>query len=144
MKKNLITNLLILGVIIVWSVVFYNIFNPSDKNKPEQTASNVQTRTKEKKRTELLLNYRNPFKGVAIEITKNTEEQKVEITKEPPTFRYKGFIRGVKNNVIIIENNGINEIIHRSDSILEYKVVSINNDSVVLRKKGVRYRLTKN
>lgn len=145
MKKNSITYLLIVLVVVVWGVVFYNIFNPSDKNKTEQVAATIKSQKKENKRPRLLRNYQNPFG------TKNTEnkqvaeaQKQVEIIKEPPTFTYKGLIKGAKNKVIIIENNGISQLITRSDSILDYKVISINTDSVVLRKRGIRYSLIKN
>lgn len=145
MKKNSITYLLIVLVFVVWGVVFYNIFNPSDKNKTEEVSASVQPRKKEHTRPELSLNYRDPFRVRRIEEKKIVEtHQEVKVIEEPPMFRYMGLIKGVKNKVIIIEKNGVSELIPRSDSLLSYKILSINNDSVVLRKAGIRYSLIRN
>lgn len=144
MKKNSITYVLIFLVLVVWGVVFYNIFNPSGKNKVEQIASSVQTHKNENKRARLVLNYQNPFRVGKVESKNDIEKHKVEIKEEPPTFKYKGLIKGEKNKVIIIENNGVSVLIHRSDSVLSYKIIQINKDSVVLRKAGISYSLIKN
>lgn len=145
MKKNSVTYLLLFLVLVVWGVVFYNIFNPSDKNKTEEVSSSIQPRKKETVRPRLSLNYGDPFRVRRVEEKKMIEtRQEVKIIEEPPTFRYMGLIKGAKNKVILIENNGVSELIPRSDSLLSYKILSINNDSVVLRKAGIRYSLIRN
>lgn len=145
MKKNSITYLLLIVVVVVWGVVFYNLFNPSDKNKVEQVTSHVPVRKNENKRTKLSLNYRNPFRAVMVENKVEPEAQPVEIKKEePPTFKYKGFIQGVKNKVVIIENKGVREVINPKDSLFGFKIISLNNDSIVVRKNKTRYSLLKN
>lgn len=145
MKKNSVTYLLLFLVLVVWGVVFYNIFNPSDKNKTEEVSASIQPRKKETIRLRLSLNYRDPFRLRRVEEKKMIEtRQEVKVIEEPPIFRYMGLIKGAKNKVIIIENNGVSELIPRSDSLLSYKILSINNDSVVLRKAGIKYSLIKN
>lgn len=145
MKKNSITYLLLIVVVVVWGVVFYNLFNPSDKNKVEQVTSLVSARKNENKRTKLSLNYRNPFRAVTVETKVEPEAQPVEIKKEePPTFNYKGFINGEKQKVIIIEKSGRSEVISVKDSLFGFKIISLNNDSIVVRKNKTRYSLLKN
>lgn len=144
MKKNIITYILIFVVIVVWGIIFYRIFAPSNKNKEGVVSSNIKVSQTENERTGLSLNYKDPFRIENPENKKNIKDHKAEIKEEPPAFKYKGLIRGARNKVIVIENNGVNEIIPLSDNILGFKIISINNDSVVVRKTGIRYSLMKN
>ncbi|MBE9488439.1 MAG: hypothetical protein IMY73_04565 [Bacteroidetes bacterium] len=141
MQKNSITYLLIILVMVVWGIVFYNIFNHSDKNKNEQVCLNIQPHKKENMREKLLLNYKNPFR-----IIKKVKPKikPIEVKKEPPTFKYKGFIQGAKNKVLIIENNGVQEIVNSRHNLLGFKIISINKDSIVVRKNKINYSLIKN
>ncbi len=143
MKKNIMTYILIFIVVAVWGIVFYRIFSPSGNNKADNIAVKAQPVKAETKRTKLLLNYRNPFQTHTAEV-KAEKESKTPIMVPPPEFKYKGFIKGSKNKIIIVENNGASEVIKMRDSVLGYKIIGIDKDSLVVRKKGIRFCLIKN
>lgn len=144
MKKNIITYILIFVVIAVWGIIFYRIFFPANKNNGEQASANIQVSKTENKRAGLSLNYKNPFRIENSGNKNNKEAPKIEIKEEPPAFKYKGLVKGAKNKVIVIENNGITQIIPLRDNILGFKIISINKDSVVVVKTETRYSLIKN
>ena len=137
-NNNFTKIFLVFLVVTVWGIVFYRLFSSSENKVVVSHIPKVIV--SEKKEVGLLFNYKDPFKIAPKKITIVEN-----ITPEtPPTFRYKGLIEGKKCKLVIVENRGFSEIIELRDSLLGFRVLSVNNDSLVVRQRVKRYNLVKN
>lgn len=141
MKKNIVTGFLAFAVLSIWCIIFYRLFGSSEdiekiSQKPKVTVTKKST-------AKLSLRYSDPFKIKKVIAKKRTIISKPIIVEQPPAFRYKGLISGTNSKLVIIENNQRQELIELKDSLLGFKIISINNDSVVVQRKRTKYKIAK-
>lgn len=142
MKKNIVTMFLSVSVIVVWAIVIYRIFyNSPDKPvnfDPKEKKVDLQS-----KEVRLSLKYVDPFKMEKKDKEIADVVTDMPIVNNPPNFRYKGVIKGGDNRLIIIEENGANDVLELKDSINGYKVLKVYNDSIRVSKDAKIYNLLK-
>lgn len=140
MKKNTTTFFLALIVLLVWGIVLYRLFGTTKEIEIVPVSPKIHMQEKES--IKLSFNYKDPFK-IPSRKPKDIAITKINIPEQPPAFKYKGLVDGTKRKLLIVENNGINKIIELRDSLLGFRIISINNDSMVVRQNVIKYSIIK-
>ncbi len=151
MKNKKVIYVLMPIVLVVWGYIGFKIFTygEDDISIEPIKIDQIITSNQEKPETKTLaLNYPDPFlKGTSYsnlnrnKIPKNT----VISTKKLPQVKwenitYNGFIKNQNNEkkIALIGVNGRQVLAGISDQLKEFEIISIQQDSVLLKKEGTK------
>lgn len=147
MKKQHRTYLLLVLVIGIWGVVGFRLvkaINPS--NELENTAMDVQkfvpTEIKERKKFDIVANYRDPFLGT-FETPKPKPKVKAikrEVEQKPKkNISYTGFISGAdaKNSIFFVTIDGTQHMMEINGTVQEVKLLQGSKDYIRVRHNGI-------
>ncbi|MFY7669777.1 hypothetical protein ACOSP6_01680 [Tenacibaculum sp. MEBiC06402] len=142
MNKQRKTYILLAAVIIIWSIVGFQIFGYLNSGEEELTEVNYKKFTpkqgKEKELYTVATHGRDPFLG-RYNQPKKKIVRTVKKEKEPiifPRIQYKGFIKNKNKKLFILTINGAQKILQIGQVFNDVRVVSGNNREVTLKYKG--------
>lgn len=150
MKKSLFTTILVVAAIVVWGLIVWRVWSRIADKKTEKSSVNQPITERKTEKDTLILSYKNPFFQ-----TKKAEGSKSvvsrRLTVEPPKpkihiypdFSFKGVIKGVGGERILIDRSGQQIIVRHGDSVGVFKIALINRDSLRVNNADTTYTLTR-
>lgn len=157
MKGKKITHLLIIGVAVVWGIIFYKIYAAITEETPAPTLSGLSKKSYFKEinhmddSIELVMNYRNPFSLSHNPVEESENETKAATGKDMvvkvipsqaavnwPTVLYKGYISNPtsKQRFAILQINNAQALLAEGQSSNGLKLIRNWGDSVKVKYKN--------
>ncbi|MPM01008.1 hypothetical protein SDC9_47245 [bioreactor metagenome] len=134
-KNRLLTVLLLVITLIIWSIIVYKIYDTIYGVEDIAIEKRSRTTAKVSDTIEITFNHRDPFlKQTNVILTNDDIPAKEEI--KAPSFFYKGKIRKGKSELIIIENNGTLLYLKRDTIIDGFSIIKAFDDSLSVTKNG--------
>lgn len=157
MNKKILQIILFVAVIIIWGLVLYKYFQGEPESEVAWNTPTIHSRINrsgENENAPLKLSYSDPFlkegSGSKNNTTQTqnrisppaTNKKKTEIRTDPGQgnqikwldLTYKGSIQN-KNNaeqIAIVSLNNTEKIVQEGDLILDYRVIKITNESILM------------
>ena len=141
MNKKQKTYLLLTFVIIVWSLIGYNIYSYLNPTVEKQEIGNQEVHTiltePLQKDTLVISSYRDPFLGRIITNKRKIKKQEPVVVNFP-TVIYHGLVKGNNTKSYIISVQNQQEIVKVGKAFLNVKLISANAKEITVMYKGVR------
>lgn len=153
MKSKKTTYLLLILSIIIWGTASWKVYKAFHTETPPLTQPKKKTFV-EKDSITLLLNYRDPFSGsyqhtanspTPQPMQQNIQPKMAPLTQSepiPPQFLFKGILTVGKNPTAIIQQGNQTFTLKIGDTIDGYKIISINENKVILNKERKKYEVS--
>ena len=147
MKSKVTTYLLLATVLVIWGVIAWKLFAPSQRDTDLLPLPVSKTAIYESSNT-LKLNYSDPFlkKQETPQTNPPTETipletQPLERIREDCPIIYIGYVRQGRNIDCIIKSDGLHHSITTGDIVNGFCLVRIYPDSLIFTKAGLSYTI---
>lgn len=141
MKKQQKTYLLLIGVLLIWGIIGYQIFSQLNPTEKTSFIDNKKTEYTPEKRVELekyivKANYRDPFLGKTYS-KKKTKPRKATAQKKEiipfPSVIYTGFVEGSLAKSYIITVNGKQEVLKINQTFENITLLRANDKEATIK-----------
>lgn len=145
--------ILVTAVIVIWSIIGYQLFKAINPDEPvisySSTKASIDNDTLQEINFELLANYRDPFgvakKGAALpKVSIPVVNAPVKMNTPSVSVDWKAltFQGVVENNnsrskVALVAGFGKSVLVKEGESIQDFKIISIWKDSILVESAGI-------
>ncbi|WP_299118252.1 hypothetical protein [uncultured Tenacibaculum sp.] len=151
MKKQQKTYFLLAGVLAIWGIIGYQIFNQLNTEEITISVNNDNFKYIPKERIEVKKynikgNYRDPFLGKSF-FNKKKKVKSLNVKEKKllpfPNVVYNGIIQGSKKKSYIITVNGKQEIIKINQTFQNITLLQANNKEIKVRFNNIIKKIPK-
>ncbi|MGV8094879.1 MAG: hypothetical protein AB2L24_23755 [Mangrovibacterium sp.] len=146
MKNKTATYALLVLSVVIWGIIAWKVFSTFNHKTQEKKADIRMIPAQKKDTILLLLNYRDPFLGKLSgnnprEDTTRNHVQHMPVIEVIPDFKYKGMITVGGKISVLINKGGEEMVVSPQDNIGEFSIIKVNNEELIVRRKGRSYNL---